>query len=147
VPAHLIYAIMREESRFETDAVSRAGAVGLMQLMPDTARRIARKNELGPDVGDRLDDPSVNVSIGTWYASDLLQQGDGSVAWMLAAYNAGPGAARRWLTPGVSGNDAIVAVESIDYRETRGYVKRVVESANVYHALYFGTAGAKNAPR
>jgi soluble lytic murein transglycosylase len=147
VPAHLIYAIMREESRFETDAVSRAGAVGLMQLMPETARRIARGRELGPDVGSRLDDPSVNVAIGTWYASDLLRQGDGSVAWMLAAYNAGPGAAKRWLPAGVSGDDAIAAVESIDYRETRGYVKRVVESANVYHSLYFGNSGAKNSPR
>lgn len=144
VPAHLIYAIMREESRFETDAVSRAGAIGLMQLMPDTARRVARGKELGPDVGNRLDDPTVNVAIGTWYASELLAQGDGSVAWMLAAYNAGPGAAKRWLPAGVSGDDAIAAVESIDYRETRGYVKRVVESANVYHALYFGNSAAKN---
>ena len=66
---------------------------------------------------------------------------------MLAAYNAGPGAARRWLEPGVAGDDAIVAVESIDYRETRGYVKRVVESANVYQALYFSGNPAKNAPR
>jgi soluble lytic murein transglycosylase len=147
VPAHLVYAIIREESRFETDAVSRAGAIGLMQLMPDTARRIAKRRELGVDVDARLEDPSVNVSIGTWYASDLLRAGDGSAAWMLAAYNAGPGAARRWIEPGVSGDDAIAAVESIDYRETRGYVKRVVESANVYHALYFGDAAVKNAPR
>jgi soluble lytic murein transglycosylase len=147
VPAHLIYAIMREESRFETDAISRAGAVGLMQLMPDTARRVAKRKELGADVHERLDDPEVNVVIGTWYASDLLRAGDGSVAWMLAAYNAGPIAARRWLEPGVTGDDAIAAVESIDYRETRGYVKRVVESANVYQALYFGSSSAKNSPR
>lgn len=147
IPAHLIYAIMREESRFERDVVSRAGAVGLMQLMPETARRAARTMELGTDVDGRLDDPSVNVSIGSWYASSLLRKGDGSVAWMLAAYNAGPGAAERWLTPGVSGDDAIAAVESIDYRETRGYVKRVVESANVYHALYFGDSSPKTAPR
>jgi soluble lytic murein transglycosylase len=147
VPAHLIYAIMREESHFEADVVSRAGAVGLMQLMPETAQRVARSKELGIDVGDRLDEPEVNVSIGTWYASDLLRQGDGSVAWMLAAYNAGPGAAQRWLEPGVSGDEAITAVESIDYRETRGYVKRVVESANIYQSLYFGDTRTKNAPR
>ncbi len=147
VPPHLIYAIMREESRFETDAISRAGAVGLMQLMPDTARRVAKRKELGSDVDERLDDPEINVAIGTWYASDLLRAGNGSVAWMLAAYNAGPIAARRWLEPGVSGDDAIAAVESIDYRESRGYVKRVVESANVYQALYFGSSGAKNSPR
>lgn len=147
IPPHLIYAIMREESRFERDVVSRAGAVGLMQLMPETARRSARTMELGADVDGRLDDPSVNVSIGSWYASSLLRKGDGSVAWMLAAYNAGPGAAERWLVPGVSGDDAIAAVESIDYRETRGYVKRVVESANVYHALYFLDSSPRNAPR
>lgn len=146
IPAHLIYAIIREESRFESGVISRAGAVGLMQLMPDTARRVANRMELGTDVDGRLVDPGVNVSIGAWYASDLLRAGDGSVAWMLAAYNAGPSAAKRWLEPGVAGADAITAVESIDYRETRGYVKRVVESANVYRALYFGT-GAKNAPR
>lgn len=144
VPAHLIYAIMREESHFESDVVSRAGAIGLMQLMPETAQRVARAKELGIDVDNRLDDPQVNVAIGTWYASDLLRQGDGSVAWMLAAYNAGPGAAQRWLEPGVSGDDAIVAVESIDYRETRGYVKRVVESANIYQSLYFAETRSKN---
>jgi soluble lytic murein transglycosylase len=146
IPPYLIYAIIREESRFETDAVSRAGAVGLMQLMPETARRVADRMAFGTEVDGRLGEPRVNVSIGAYYASDLLRAGDGSVAWMLAAYNAGPGAARRWLEPGVAGEDAIVAVESIDYRETRGYVKRVVESANVYQALYFNDA-AGSAPR
>lgn len=146
IPAHLIYAIIREESRFETDVVSRAGAVGLMQLMPETARLVANRMQMETEVDGRLGEPRVNVSIGAYYASDLLRAGDGSVAWMLAAYNAGPGAARRWLEPGVAGDDAIVAVEGIDYRETRGYVKRVVESANVYQALYFDGA-ARNAPR
>jgi soluble lytic murein transglycosylase len=80
-----------------------------------------------------------------WYAAELLREGGGSVAWMLAAYNAGPGAADRWLERGVAGAPAIHAVETIDYRETRGYVKRVVESANVYRSLYF--TGAGNDPR
>jgi soluble lytic murein transglycosylase-like protein len=66
---------------------------------------------------------------------------------MLAAYNAGPGAAKRWIEPGTVGEAVIDAVESIDYRETRGYVKRVVESANVYHDLYFGGGRATGAPR
>jgi soluble lytic murein transglycosylase len=66
---------------------------------------------------------------------------------MLAAYNAGPGAAGRWIEPGVTGTASIEAVESIDYRETRGYVKRVVESANVYHALYFAAAAPGSDPR
>ena len=66
---------------------------------------------------------------------------------MLAAYNAGPGAADRWIEPGTEGASAIEAVESIDYKETRGYVKRVVESANVYHALYFSGARRGSSPR
>ncbi len=140
VPAHLIYGMIREESRFEADVVSRAGAVGLMQLMPQTARRVATQLDLATEMGDRLDEPAVNVSLGVWYAADLLRAGEGSVAWMLAAYNAGPGAAGRWIEPGTAGAPAIDAVESIDYKETRGYVKRVVESANVYHSLYFSGA-------
>lgn len=137
VPPHLIYGMIREESRFEADVVSRAGAVGLMQLMPQTARRVAAQLDLATGIDGRLDEPAVNVSLGVWYAADLLKEGEGSVAWMLAAYNAGPGAAARWIDGGVAGAEAIDAVESIDYKETRGYVKRVVESANVYHALYF----------
>ena len=140
IAPNVIYGMMREESCFDHDVVSRAGAVGLMQLMPDTAREIARRLDLAPGAGDKLGDPVVNVSIGSWYAADLLKEGDGSVVWMLAAYNAGPGAVRRWFEPGVGGEAAIDAVETIDYKETRGYVKRVVESANVYQALYFADA-------
>jgi soluble lytic murein transglycosylase len=148
VSPSLLYGMMREESRFDADAVSRAGAVGLMQLMPGTARRVAREMDLALDVDERLGDPEVNVSLGAWYAADLLRAGDGSVAWMLAAYNAGPRAASRWINPGLTGAAAIDAVESIDYKETRGYVKRVVESANVYHTLYFdGGGNATTTPR
>jgi soluble lytic murein transglycosylase len=146
IAPHVIYGMMREESCFDTDVVSRAGAVGLMQLMPGTAREIARRLDLEPGAGDRLGDPVVNVSIGSWYAADLLREGDGSIVWMLAAYNAGPRAARRWIDAGTSGESAIDAVESIDYKETRGYVKRVVESANVYQSLYFEGA-ATSGPR
>ncbi len=137
VPPNLLYAMIREESRFESDVVSRAGAVGLMQLMPETAKRVARQIDLDLD-DDALGDPAVNVTLGAWYAADLLREGRGSVSWMLAAYNAGPGAADRWVRKGAHGQDAIDDVDSIDYRETRGYVKSVVESANVYRTLYFG---------
>lgn len=147
IAPYVLYGMMREESGFDSDVVSRAGAVGLMQLMPETARRVAKRVDLTPDAGDRLGDPMINVSIGSWYAADLLREGKGSVVWMLAAYNAGPAAANQWIQPGTSGDAAIEAVESIDYRETRGYVKRVIESANVYHALYFDGASASSMPR
>jgi soluble lytic murein transglycosylase len=143
----VLYGMMREESCFDADVVSRAGAVGLMQLMPETARSVARRLDLAPEAGDRLGDPVVNVSIGTWYAADLLREGEGSVVWMLAAYNAGPGAADRWIERGARGAEAVDAVESIDYRETRGYVKRVVEAANVYQALYFEGGLPESGPR
>jgi len=142
IAPYVLYGVMREESGFDTDVVSRAGAVGLMQLMPETARRIARRLDLAPGAGERLGDPVVNVSIGSWYAADLLREGEGSVVWMLAAYNAGPNAANRWIEPGAAGEAAIDAVESIDYKETRGYVKRVVESSNIYHVLYFDGVSA-----
>lgn len=142
----VLYGMMREESGFDNDVVSRAGAVGLMQLMPETARALARHVDLKPEAGDRLGDPIVNVSIGSWYAADLLRAGQGSVVWMLAAYNAGPAAANQWIKPGESGDAAIDAVDSIDYKETRAYVKRVVESANVYRALYFDDAPAGSMP-
>jgi len=148
IAPHLLYGMMREESRFDAEAVSRAGAVGLMQLMPETARLVARKMDRALDVDEQLGDPEVNVSLGAWYASDLLRAGEGSAAWMLAAYNAGPGAAGRWIRPGSAGDAAVDAVEGIDYKETRGYVKRVVESANIYHDLYFADGeNASGSPR
>jgi soluble lytic murein transglycosylase len=147
IAPYVLYGIMREESCFETDAVSRAGAVGLMQLMPETAREVARRLRMAPGADDRLGDPIVNVSIGSWYAADLLRDGDGSVVWMLAAYNAGPSAAGQWIRPGVEGEDAIDAVDSIDYKETRAYVKRVVEAANVYQSLYFDDAAGAGISR
>jgi len=147
IAPYLLYGMMREESLFDHEIVSRAGAVGLMQLMPETARAVAKHVDLEPEAGDRLGDPIVNVSIGAWYAADLLRDGKGSVVWMLAAYNAGPSAASQWIRPGVQGDAAIDAVESIEYKETRRYVKRVVESANVYHALYFSEEAASSMPR
>lgn len=135
LPAHLAYAMIREESRFDLEAVSRVGAVGLMQIMPSTGRDIARELELPGWEADDLLSPEVNVAFGVWYASSLLDAGGGDPLQMLAAYNAGPGNARRWFRGGQS---AIDRVDGIDFKETRTYVQRIVESANIYHALYFG---------
>jgi len=140
VPPHLAYAMIREESRFDSDAVSRVGALGLMQIMPETGRWVARELELyGWNEGDLLD-PVINVAFGVWYASSLLEAAGGNPLWMLAAYNAGPGNAKRWFDG--SGSDVIRTVDDIDFRETRTYVQRIVESANIYHSLYFGPDAA-----
>lgn len=142
LPPHLAYAMIREESRFDSGAVSRAGAIGLMQLMPATAREVARELELSFwDESDLLE-PEVNITFGIWYASSLLSRGDNNFLWMLAAYNAGPSNARRWFPSAeMTDEEAIGYVDDIDFRETRYYVQRIVESANVYHALYFARPG------
>lgn len=136
LPPHLAYAMIREESRFDLEAVSRVGAVGLMQIMPETGRAIAHELELPGWEEDDLLDAEVNVAFGVWYASSLLESGRGNSLWMLAAYNAGPGNARRWFREHPS--DPIEAVDNIDFKETRRYVQRIVESAKIYHSLYFG---------
>jgi len=140
LPPHLVYAMIREESRFEVDVVSRAGAVGLMQLMPATGRQVARELELPDWVEEDLENPEINLALGIWYAASLLERADDNPHRMLAAYNAGPGNAARWFG-GRSDDDIIGAVDDIDFRETRGYVRRIVESANVYHSLYFDPDG------
>lgn len=125
----LVLAVMREESRFRTDAVSAAGAVGLMQLLPSTARGIDSSTR-----PDSLVDPEVNVRLGTAYLAGRLREFRGDVVAALVAYNAGPEAARRFLKFRGAGADEFV--ESIPYEETRAYVKRVLESYGIYRWLY-----------
>ena len=143
VEPHLISAIVREESRFDAQAVSRAGAIGLMQLMPVTAEYVAGELDL-PEWGvDWLLEPEINLTLGIWYASSLLRVADGDALRMLAAYNAGPGNARRWFDR--PGNvTPVQLVDDIDFRETRNYVHRVVESSHVYHDLYFSAGDASS---
>jgi soluble lytic murein transglycosylase len=136
LPPHLVYAMIREESRFDRGAVSRVGALGLMQLMPETGRYVARELEM-PEWGDEsLLDPEINLSFGIWYASSLMKTAKGNFLRMLAAYNAGPGNAKRWFA-GSQDDNVINVVDGIDFKETRLYVQRIVESANIYHSLYF----------
>jgi soluble lytic murein transglycosylase len=125
----LVLAVMREESRFDPRVVSVAGAVGLMQLMPSTARG------MDPTVTpDRLTDPETNIRLGTTYLARRLRDFDGDVVLALAAYNAGAGAARRFAQ--FRGDDLDVFIERIPFSETRAYVKRVLESYGIYRWLY-----------
>lgn len=125
----LLLAVMREESRFDPQAVSRAGAVGLMQLLPSTARG------LDPSVGIAdLTDPHTNVRLGAAYLAARLREFGGDVLMALIAYNAGPAAARRFLSLRKDSVDEFV--ERIPYAETRAYVKRVLETYGIYRWLY-----------
>ncbi|MFQ5801905.1 MAG: tetratricopeptide repeat protein [Candidatus Methylomirabilales bacterium] len=130
---YFVTALIREESAFSPTAVSRAGARGLMQLMPKTAARVAKKIDL-PNPVD-LDAPGPNIALGTRYLAQLHQQFGGNLVLTLAAYNAGPHAVRRWLTDGPL-QDLEAFIEEIPYRETREYVKRVMGSYDRYRTLY-----------
>ncbi|MCG6122108.1 MAG: lytic transglycosylase domain-containing protein [Microvirga sp.] len=140
----LVYAIARQESSFDPNAVSPAGARGLMQFMPATARRTAERHGV-PYVANRLlGDPRYSAKLGAAHLGDLMQDWGGSAALAFAAYNAGPGHVRRWITrfgdPRASDLDMIDWVEKIPFPETRSYVQRVMENLVVYrHRLGTGT--------
>ncbi len=134
--AALVNAIIRQESMFDPGAVSSAGARGLMQLMPATARQVAR--QLSETHSDQrlVTDPGYNVSLGSRYLADQIRGFDGSYVLAVAAYNAGPGRSRQWVQdygdPRNGGVDAVDWVESIPFNETRNYVQRVMENLQVY---------------
>jgi soluble lytic murein transglycosylase len=134
----LVAAVVREESSFNAQARSRAGARGLMQLMPDTARPMAQSRRLPFNNGDLLDDPAANLEMGSAFLAALLREfGDPRLA--IAAYNAGPARVREWWAARRSA-DLEVFVEQIPYSETRGYVKRVMLAWNEYRRLYGAAA-------
>jgi len=129
----LLYAVLRQESLYQPWAVSSAGAVGLMQLLPSTARITARRAGLPRPTRESLLDPGRNVPLGAATLEELVQRFDGQVLLALAAYNAGPGAARRWLPSRAM--DADVWVENIPYNETRAYVQRIMWHSVVFQWL------------
>ncbi len=138
----LALSIARQESRFQIDAVSRAGARGLMQLMPATAQAMARANGLPSDVGRLTADPDYNAALGTRYLGDLLRRFD-DVVLAAAGYNAGPGRPAQWVGDfgdprRMDRHAQLDWMERIPFRETRNYVQRVVEGERVYGALLTG---------
>ena len=130
----LVAAVVREESSYYPRAVSRAGARGLMQLMPTTAQPMAENRGLAFREGQLLDEPDANLEIGTSFLAGLMREfGDPRIA--LAAYNAGPRRAREWWKTRKT-DDVEAWVEQIPYDETRQYVKKVMLSWDEYKRLY-----------
>jgi len=133
VPADWILGVMRQESLYRRDAVSRADARGLMQMLPATAAAVARRWHLPPPRNDGLFDPSVAVPLGAAYLRELLNRYDGRLDLSLAAYNAGPASVSRWLPP--KSMDADVWIENIPYGETRSYVQHILEHIVAFAAV------------
>ena len=136
-----VYGLIRQESRFVTDARSHVGASGLMQVMPATAKWTARKIGLRNFTPDQINDRDTNIAIGTGYLKLVLESFEGSQAMAAAAYNAGPSRPRRWRAPD-SGTGPVLEgaiwAENIPFHETRDYVKKVLSNATVYAALLTG---------
>ncbi len=134
----LANGITRQESSFDQNAISWAGARGMMQLMPATAREQAGKLGVGYD-SSRLHDPDYNVMLGSAYFQRMLNTWDGSVPLAVASYNAGAGNVRKWINaygdPRSGRVDMIGWIEAIPFSETRGYVQRVIENSVVYDSI------------
>jgi soluble lytic murein transglycosylase len=134
----LVFAIARQESEFDPHAQSASGALGLIQLLPRTAKETAKKADIRFDK-KRLFEPSYNLTLGSHYLSRLIESYDGSYVMAIAAYNAGPGNVRKWVrhigTPKNDFTGAIDWIEKIPFSETRNYVQRVMENLQVYRRL------------
>ncbi|MGB1548214.1 MAG: lytic transglycosylase domain-containing protein [Alphaproteobacteria bacterium] len=132
----LVLAVTRQESAMDKQAVSSAGARGLMQLLPQTARSVSRSLRIRYSKGKLTNDPDYNLRLGGAYLSGLIKEFDGSYVLALAAYNAGPSRVRRWVRelghPRESGANAIDWIESIPVYETRNYVQRILENLQIY---------------
>jgi soluble lytic murein transglycosylase len=134
-PAY-VYGLIRQESRFVTDARSSVGAGGLMQVMPATARWTARKLGI-PFTSEQLHDRDTNIAIGTGYLKLVLDDFDGSMALAAAAYNAGPRRPRTWRNVAVPIETA-AWTENVPFPETRDYVKKVLANTTMYAAILTG---------
>ncbi|MCP5058240.1 MAG: lytic transglycosylase domain-containing protein [bacterium] len=134
VEPELVYAVMREESGYRPEILSTVGAQGLTQIMPETGERLAKELGREPLRPRELLLPATNLELGAYYLSRLLELSGGRLSAAIASYNAGPGAVGRWLKRDGGLSDD-VWVESIPYRQTRRYVKRVMRSVRVYRSL------------
>jgi soluble lytic murein transglycosylase len=134
-PAY-VYGLIRQESRFVTDARSGVGAAGLMQVMPATARWTARKLGIANFSPDQLHDRDMNIAVGTGYLKLVLDSFEGSMPLAAAAYNAGPTRPRAWRNgPPL---EAAIWAENIPFSETRDYVKKVLANTTMYAAILTG---------
>ena len=134
VPEALVYAVIRTESNFDPEARSSVGAIGLMQLMPDTLDWLARLLDEEAPTGE-ITDPETNIKYGTYYLRHLYDR-FGNWDTAIAAYNAGHGRVALWLKNSEYSDDGIT-LKKIPFEETRNYVNKVTGNYNTYKKLYY----------
>jgi soluble lytic murein transglycosylase len=134
-----ILSIIRQESEFDMTAKSHAGAQGLMQLMPYTAKLVSKQAKLPYSKSRLSKDPEYNINLGSYYIAGLILEYDGAYSFAVAAYNAGPKRVKYWKKinkdPQMKQIDFVDWVELIKFKETRNYVQRVLENYNVYRYI------------
>jgi soluble lytic murein transglycosylase len=131
----LVASLIRQESEFNPGAISRSDALGLMQLLPKTGRKVARDLRVASFSTNQLLTPNLNMQLGTRYFRGLMNQFGGQLEYALAAYNAGPDRVQEWLAAGPPYGPAGF-VESIPFTETREYVQAILRNAAIYKRLY-----------
>lgn len=137
---HVTYAIVRQESAFRPDATSRVGALGLMQMMPQTGRQVAKRLSVEPPSRDGLLDVDTNLKFGSAYLRTMLDQYNGNLVLAAAAYNAGPRRVADWLERNAD-LPPTVWIEAISFHETREYVKSILAFAAVFNWRLNGESG------
>lgn len=130
IPKDFVCGVIWTESRFNEKAKSGAGARGLMQIMPETGKWIAKKLEMSDFGEDMLFDPEINIEMGCWYLSYLSRKFEGDELKIMAGYNAGPGNVEKWQKEGKFEHSDIV------FPETQKYVKRVDHAKKIYRFIY-----------
>lgn len=134
IDSMLVYAIIKAESNFKPDIKSSSNAMGLMQLMEETAIETAGKIGIEYTEGC-LYDPETNIRLGIKYYSELLEEYDNNYMLALTAYNAGTGNLKKWIEQGIIKPDGS-NIEDIPYKETNNYVRKIVRDYNIYKDLY-----------
>ncbi|MDD2839967.1 MAG: lytic transglycosylase domain-containing protein [Rickettsiales bacterium] len=139
--SHLVHSLIKQESGFHVSASSQVGATGFMQLMPDTAKQVAKQMNLRYNFKALKTNPSYNILLGSYYINSLIKQFKGSQILAIASYNAGPSPVNRWIAdygdPREMTNikDVVNWLELIGYSETRNYVQRIIENSIVYEYI------------
>ncbi len=135
VDPYLVFAIIRAESKFQSNAESPVGAKGLMQIMPETAQWIAVQQGIENFDTAELHQPEVNIQFGCWYLANLSQEFDDNLPLVIAAYNAGRGKVGEWIQSG-EWDGSLESTEDIPFAETRQYVENVLQNYEAYQAIY-----------
>lgn len=135
IDPYLVFAIIRAESKYQTGAKSPVGALGLMQIMPETAEWIAGQMDIPNFTPEDLHDPEVNIRLGCWYLHNLNQEFEARLPIVVAAYNAGRGKAKEWVVS-EQWDGSAQDLDNIPFPETRQYVHNVLKNYEAYRAIY-----------